>query len=421
MTAILTQNEFEQKASSLQKIGQFFFFKLLSKASKGKLALTLPNNEEYFFGDSAAPVSASLSVMNWNFFNRILWHGDIGFGESFVTEEWDSSSLTKVMYWFAINQNKMEDHNMAFSRLGELASRVVHLFNANTIKGSRKNISSHYDLSNKLYQTFLDEKMQYSCALWEDPEESLEEAQLNKMMAILNKLQLKPGMTILEIGSGWGNLAILAAEKFKVKVKSITLSEEQLQHAKSQALKKNLDTEVDFQLLDYRNETGKFDRVMSVEMIEAVGHENLGTYFKKIESVLKPNGIAVIQAITVPSHKYETYRKSCDWIQKYIFPGAVCPSLKSINDAITSNTKLMVHDLENIGIHYARTLKEWRLRFDKKWPYIETLEFDNTFKRLWEYYLCYCEGAYQARSLDNLQIVISPTNNEELKVYERSR
>ena len=421
MTAILSQNETQSTMSMTHRVSLWFLNKLLSKAKNGKLEIVLPNGKQLFFGELTSAKTVELNINEWAFFTKILVSGDVGFGESFVDDDWSSPDLTALLHWFAINQTTMEDQNFAFSKMGDLVNWFGHKLKANTIDGSRQNISDHYDLSNDLYEAFLDPHMQYSCALWKTPSESLEEAQENKMRAVLDKLQLKPGMRVLEVGSGWGGLAVMAVKEYGVHVKSITLSEQQLKVAEQRAKDEGVQDLIQFKYQDYRHELGKFDRVMSVEMVEAVGHENLSVYFKKIEEVLKPSGLAVVQVITTPNSKYHTYRKNCDWIQKYIFPGAVCPSLESMVSAMTSNTKLMIHDLENFGTHYARTLREWNHRFHNNWKEIQKSGFDERFRKIWEYYLCYCEAGYEARSLDNLQLVISKENNESLNDFGRGR
>jgi cyclopropane-fatty-acyl-phospholipid synthase len=404
----------KRRLGLLESIGKRALFNLLNKWETGSVVITLPDGESVVLGVEGAKPKATMVIHKWRFFSRIALGGDIAFGESFVDGDWHASDLTELLFLFSINQEVADDRGAALSRIGEFFHTLSHKMRSNTLTGSRKNISAHYDLSNDLYTQFLDKEMQYSCALWRTPKESLEDAQLNKMYALLNKLQLKRGMTVLEIGSGWGKLAILAAKNYGVTVKSLTLSQEQqtlaVKHAKEAGVSEN----VEFVLQDYREELGRYDRVLSVEMIEAVGHENLGTYFQTIDRVLKKDGLAVIQAITIPDHKYETYRKSCDWIQKYIFPGAVCPSLGAMQNAMTDSSKLIIEHVENIGIHYARTLKEWRERFNERWDDISKLGFDDQFKKMWEYYLSYCEAGYKARILGNLHVVLTRPGNRTL-------
>jgi len=414
----ITQEEVQfdtkRKASLSEKLGQKIFFALINKWQRGSIVVTLPDGEVHTIGAKEKFPSVSMTVKRWGFFKKLITGGDIAFGEGYVEGDWESSNLVLLLQLFAENQDVAEDRNVALARMGELFDIVKHKFNANTLTGSRKNISAHYDLSNDLYKLFLDKEMQYSCALWTNPEESLEEAQLNKMHSLLKKLKLKPGMKLLEIGSGWGKLAILAAKEYGVTVKSITLSEKQRELAVEHAAEAGVSDKVEFALQDYRHENGLYDRVLSVEMVEAVGHENLGTYFSSIDKVLKKDGLAVIQAITIPDQKYDTYRKSCDWIQKYIFPGAVCPSLDAMQTAMKNSSSLMVENVENIGISYARTLKEWNIRFQDAWKEIEALGFDDRFKKIWTYYLNYCEAGYRARILGNLHVVMSRTNNPSL-------
>jgi cyclopropane-fatty-acyl-phospholipid synthase len=263
-----------------------------------------------------------------------------------------------------------------------------------------------------MYEEFLDKRMQYSCAFWENPEQSLEEAQQNKMRRLLDSLNLQPGMELLEVGSGWGYLARMAAEEYGAKVTSVTLSQEQLNYAQNHVQEAGLDNQIEFRLQDYREVEGQFDRIVSVEMIEAVGHENLGTYFSSLEKNLKEDGKIAIQVITVPDQKYATYVQDCDWIQKYIFPGALCPSLGAMVEAMSKSSRLWLESTENIGAHYARTLYEWRVNFESNWENIKKLGFDEKFRRLWNYYLIYCEAGYRAGILGNHQLVLSKTSRK---------
>lgn len=395
-----------------QRAAQGVVFRILDGLRAGRLVLSLPDGSARTFGREAAP-RARLTVRDWGAFTRLALSGDIGLGEAYTAGELDSDDLVALLSLLIENEPHLAPRYRAFSLLGRAANRVGHLWRTNTRRGSRDNIRAHYNLSNELFASFLDESMTYSCALYRAPEDDLAAAQANKRRAVLEKARAAPGQHILEIGSGWGSFAIDAA-KAGCRVTTITLSEEQLRLARERVRAAGLAERVSVELRDYRDLRGRFDRVVSIEMIEAVGHENLGAYFRKIDELLAPDGLAVIQAITIPCPRYESYRRGCDWIQKHIFPGAVVPSVAAIAQALTRETRLFIESLENIGIHYARTLRDWRRRFRAARARLEPLGFDATFARAWEYYLCYSEAGFATRTLGDVQLVLTRENNRSL-------
>ena len=295
---------------------------------------------------------------------------------------------------------------MKWSFLSKIVARLGHWRRKNTILGSKKNIQDHYDLSNELFSIFLDETMTYSCGIFESKETTLHESQIRKIDMIIEKAQLKPEDHVLEIGSGWGGLSRRAVEKIGCKFTTITLSEDQYSYVKNMIKNEGLEKNIEVKLIDYRNIEGTYDKVISVEMIEAIGYELFNSYFEKIEAVMKPNGIAVIQAITYPDENYETYRRGCDFIQKFIFPGSLLPSVKVMNESITHNTNMKVTDLERIGPSYATTLNMWSKKFNANKEYIMKLGFDEYFINLWNYYFSYCEAGFSAGTIDDVQMVI---------------
>lgn len=282
-------------------LGENFLKNFLEKCPVNKMRVTYSENDIVEYGDpnfEGAP--AELIVENKNLYIALLWSGDIGLGEAFVEKMWSSPNPTAVLEFFALNQNYNDDKGIGLSALGDLLHRQMHKKRANSLTGSKRNISAHYDLSNDMYEEFLDKRMQYSCAYWETPEQSLEQAQVNKMRRLLDSLEIQPGMSLLEVGSGWGYLARMAAEEYGAQVTSVTLSQEQLNYARYHVAEAGLAEQIEFRLQDYREVEGQFDRIISVEMIEAVGHENLGTYFNSLDSNLKEDGKVAIQVITVP-------------------------------------------------------------------------------------------------------------------------
>ncbi len=273
------------------------------------------------------------------------------------------------------------------------------------MQGSKRNILAHYDIGNELYERFLDPSMQYSSALYSDRATSLSEAQQNKMRTICEKLELKQSDHVVEIGTGWGGLAIFMAQHYGCHVTTTTISDAQYDFAKNRIEQAGLSNQITLLKADYRTLKGQFDKLVSVEMIEAVGHEYFGTFFETCSSLLKADGKMLIQAITIADARYEKYRKSLDFIQKYIFPGGCLPSIAVISAHMSERTDMVISDIEDIGLHYARTLHDWRDAFEKKWPELVELGYSEEFKRLWLYYFCYCEGAFKERVISTHQIV----------------
>lgn len=389
-------------------------FSALSRIERGELCFHLPDGKEQSFKGQFAGQRAHLQILSWNFFWRVITHGSIGLGESFQAGEWTSANPATVLKLLIENRGHIFPSTQRFSLLRRLYDVVSHRLRANTPGGSRKNISAHYDLSNDLFKLFLDNSMTYSSAMYQSEDESLEQAQLNKVHAILSKAKISADSHLLEIGSGWGTLAIEAVKMYGCRVTTLTLSEQQLVLARQRIAEAGLSDRIEVKFCDYRSLGGQYDRVVSVEMLEAVGHEFLGDYFAAIERLLKPDGLAVIQVITMPDYRYNEYRKRSDWIQKYIFPGSLLPSLTAISEACTDSSRLMLEHLENIGPHYARTLCEWRRRFLLAKEKVLQLGFDEYFQRTWVFYLAYCEAAFATRTLNVLQLVFTRENNATL-------
>lgn len=367
------------------------------------LLVALPDGTCRHLGDPEAPFLHHLEVERGRFFRRILWRGDLGFGESFVDGDWNSPDLTGLLRAFA---RQDADEHFWWSPATRLLDKIRHARRSNTREGSRRNISAHYDLGNEFYSAWLDRTMQYSAGIRPHSSASLEEAQDAKLRVLIGKLQVRPGMRVLEIGSGWGELAVRLARDHGCEVVTVTLSHEQRKHVAERAVAEGLSHRLEARLQDYRDIQGTFDRVVSVEMVEAVGHENLPGYFATIERLLAPGGHAVIQAITVGEPYYEAYRRRTDWIQAHVFPGAVCPSISALVEGMSKGSRLVLRHLEDIGPHYARDLSDWRDRFLAAWPRLTQLGFDERFRRLWTYYLGYCEAGFAERRLGDIQMVV---------------
>lgn len=392
-------------------------FRLLNNMQEGRLVLTLGESEKYEFGNGNE-VNADISVNDERFFKRIVLHGDIGFGEAYMERLWDTSNLTNVISWMIMNINNLPGMSGSQKRFNpinllRLYDKFIQRLKPNSLDGSRKNISAHYDLSNDFFQTFLDPTMTYSSALFNNQSESLEEAQRNKYESLCQSLKLSGKDHVLEIGCGWGGFAIYAASNYGSKVTGITISQEQYTHAKELVESAGLEDKIEILFKDYRKVEGKFDKIVSIEMIEAVGHKYFYQYFKKISEVLKPGGVLGLQAIIIADNRYEQYRKGADWIRKHIFPGGLLPSINKINEMVTQTSSMNLYSLKEMGVSYATTLRNWFTNFHNNLPTVSSLGFDETFIRKWEYYLCSCEASFKERNINVVQMIYAHPNNPE--------
>lgn len=403
-------------ATTWERVCERLTIGLLDKLEVGRLTVEFPDRSARVFGGAEPGVDASLRIHAPSFYARIVRDGEIGLGESYMLGEWDTPDITSVISLLIANRHKLENGDLRMARVGRLLNRVRHLLHRNTVAGSRKNIAAHYDLSNDFFKLWLDPTMLYSSAIFEHPGQSLLDAQLVKMRKLIDAARIKPEHHLLEIGSGWGGFAIEAARRTGCRVTSVTVSQRQLEEAQARAQTAGLSDRIEFKLCDYRHIEGKYDRIVSIEMLEAVGREYLGTYFSALDRALKPDGLAAIQVITIPDQRYMGYSRSTDWIQKHIFPGGHLPSLGAMLRAMTDHSTLHVESVVNIGPHYAPTLRRWLEAFDSKVDEIRALGYDEMFIRKWRYYLCYCEAAFAMRALDNLHLVLTRTCNPTLRV-----
>ncbi len=370
----------------------------------GSLQITFPSGAQRVVGDHAHPL-LKLQIKRTAFFKKVISGGSVGFGEAYVDGDWDTSDLSALLRLLAKNQKDLGRVRSGFSLLTQQMNRLYHRARRNTLERSKENIQAHYDLSNDFYQTFLDPTMTYSSALFNAPEDSLEESQLNKIDRMLDLAGVGAGDSILEIGSGWGALALRAAQR-GCRVKTITLSEEQFAYAKDLFERAGVSDRVEIALEDYRKQTGQYDAVLSCEMIEAVGREYLDSYFKVVSQSLKPGGRAVIQAITIPDERYESYSRGCDWIQKHIFPGGHLPSPGAIRSHLANTGEASVAEMHAFGRDYAETLRRWADAFNGAEAHVDGLGFDATFRRKWNYYFSYCEAGFDADLIDVQHVVI---------------
>jgi cyclopropane-fatty-acyl-phospholipid synthase len=341
---------------------------------------------------------ATLILHRWRTMRRLMFGGDVGFAEAYLDGDWSTPDLATLIELAALNEQALSDVTAGrwFKRF---LHRVKHILRANTKSGSRRNIEAHYDLGNDFYKLWLDPSMTYSSALYATPKQSLEDAQDNKLERIMDLLALSGSERVLEIGCGWGRLAERLTTERNAHVTGLTLSPSQLAGAKERIAKAGANDKADLRLQDYRDVTEKFDRVVSIEMIEAVGEKYWPIYFGKIADVLKPGGRAVLQVITIANERFEFYRKNADFIQRYIFPGGMLPSHNVMLEQI-KHAGMKFVSLQNFGKSYGYTLNEWNRRFQRAWPEIEAMGYSKKFKRTWEYYLAYCEGGFRSGAID---------------------
>ena len=375
--------------------------KFLDKIEIG--SITVNDDFSKTFGNGEP--KATIEVVSPRFYRRTLLGGDLGFAESYAKSEWFTDNLTNLITILILNKEKLSGLDVGWSFMAKIFARIGHWRRRNTLSGSKKNIQEHYDLSNEMFMTFLDETMTYSCGFFENENDSLYQAQINKIDKILDKVNLQAEDHLLEIGSGWGALAKRAVDRTGCKVTTITLSERQYTYVKKLIKEENLEDNINIELMDFRKMDGAYDKIISVEMIEAIGFDLFNPYFAKIENLMKPGGRAVIQAITYPDENYDIYRKGCDFIQKFIFPGSLLPSVAAMKKSVNL-TGMEVEDLERIGPHYATTLNLWNKNFNENIEDIKKLGFDQYFINLWNYYFSYCEAGFANNTIDDVQIVL---------------
>lgn len=404
----------------IDRIAFSLITKLFKKIKVGRLDIQLPDERLLSFGQDSPSLEAKIVVRDYSFFTKLLMHSDIGLGESFESQDWTSPQPKNVIRLLIKNRKHLSSTSLVLAWPRRIASIILHWMHSNSLRGSKKNIAAHYDLGNDFFRTFLDPSMSYSSGVYSRPNLDLETAQREKIQMIIDKAQIQPGQEVLEIGCGWGEMAIQIAKQTGAKVTGLSLSKKQLEYAHQRLREEGLEDQIKLLYRDYREVQGGFDRIISIEMLEAVGHEHFDQYFKSVERLLKPNGIAVIQVITIPDQRYNQYRRRTDWIQRYIFPGGLLPSLTRLSQTMTRSSELHIHDLENIGMDYAHTLNDWSERFQRKKKVVLDLGYPEALYYRWLYYFAYCEAGFKERVINNLQLVLTRENNTSLrqKTYE---
>lgn len=406
MTYSLLQSSVLSNMGVVDKICRKLVLNFLGRLRHGAIEL-VEDGEKQLFGDPQADLRVSLTVVDVQFYQKMVFGGSVGAGEAFIDGMWRCDQLTALIQIFARNLTLLDELETGWARLSRPALKLLDWRNRNTIHQSKKNISAHYDLGNAMYQLFLDPSMMYSSAVYPSASADLAEAQQHKLRSLCDKLQLTPNDHLLEIGTGWGSLAIFAAKNYGCKVTTTTISREQHDYAAAQIEAAGLGERITLLFEDYRLLTGEYDKLVSIEMIEAVGHEFLSTYFAKCSQLLKPNGLMVLQAITIADQRYDIYRKEVDFIKKFVFPGGCLPSMTRMTQALTSHTDFVVRHVQDIGLDYARTLADWCSNFMAARDAVHQLGYDDRFVRLWHFYLCYCEGGFLERTTSAVHLVLT--------------
>ena len=366
---------------------------------------------EIRLGEPGAPLQARIEVLDPAFYRAAALQGSVGAGEAYMDGLWRCDDLVALVRLLVLNRDRLDAMETGLARLGGLALRGWHALRRNTRTGSRRNIAAHYDLGNALFRLFLDDSMMYSSAIYADDDESLEQAQFRKLERICRKLDLQPGDHLVEIGTGWGGLALHAASRFGCRVTTTTISKEQHALAVERIAAAGLSDRITVLLEDYRDLGGQYDKLVSIEMVEAIGHQYLETYLAKCAALLKPEGLALVQAITIEDHRYQQALASVDFIKRHVFPGSFIPCVSALAGAAARASDLRLLNLEDIGPSYALTLRAWRERFMGRLPEVRALGYDERFIRLWEFYLAYCEGGFLERSIGDVQLLFARPGN----------
>ncbi|HSO80009.1 MAG TPA: cyclopropane-fatty-acyl-phospholipid synthase family protein [Chromatiaceae bacterium] len=393
-----------RRASALQALARRLVLDKLARLQSGQLRVSEADRQWQF---GAGEPLLQVEVRNPAFWPALAFGGTVGAGESFMAGDWDCEDLTGLVCLLLRNRPAMMDMEGGIARLSAPLRALLHRARRNDRAGSRRNIAAHYDLGNDFYLLWLDETLMYSSAVFERPDMTLAEASTAKLERICRKLALKPGDEVLEIGTGWGGFALHAAGRHGCRVTSLTLSQEQLELARERVAAAGLADRVEVRLCDYRDQQGQFDKLVSIEMVEAVGAEHLETYFRQCGRLLKPAGAMLLQAITIADQRYEAALKEVDFIQKHIFPGGFLPSVTALASAMTRACDLRTVHLEDIGLHYAETLARWRENFLARLDAVRALGFDTRFIRMWHFYLSYCEGGFRERDLGTVQMLLA--------------
>ena len=396
------------KPSALDGMARRIVLRHLLSLRHGRLAL-VENGRELCFGESgsATALAARITVLDPRFFSELAFGGSIGAGEAWMQNFWQCDNLVALVRLLLRNREVLDGMEGGLARLTAPVQKLFHWVNRNTHSGARRNIAAHYDLGNEFFALWLDSTMMYSSAMFTEPGMNLHQAQLARLDHVCRKLQLREDDHVMEIGTGWGGFALHAAQHYGCRVTTTTLSQEQFDLAGRRVAAAGLQDRITLLLDDFRDLGGQYDKLVSIEMIEAIGSSLYEPFFRKCGQLLKPDGLMVLQAITIADQRYAASQKSIDFIQRYIFPGSCLPSSAVMTQAVADTSDLRLLDLEDIGLHYASTLHCWRDNFFAALEEVRRLGYPEAFIRMWEYYLCYCEGAFLERAISDVQMVFS--------------
>ena len=401
------------RGSLTSRVARSLVCQQLSQLQQGTLTVREGQDSTLTFGDGDKRYpSAELIIHHQSTWKDLLTGGSIGAAEAFVAGDWSTPDLVVLLRFFTRNIDLMNQFEDRFSWVTKPALKGLHWLNRNTKEGSRKNISAHYDLGNDLFERFLDPTMMYSSAIYPSDDTSLDNAAVHKLDTICRKLDLQSEDEVIEIGTGWGGFAIHAAKHYGCRVTTTTISQEQLELARKRVKAEGLEDRITLLFDDYRDLEGQFDKLVSIEMIEAVGPQFLDSYFSQISRLLKPTGLALVQAITMPEQRYDRALKNVDFIQRFIFPGSFIPSFGAILSSVRTGSDLLMTQSEDIGFHYARTLRDWCERFMTHRDALDQVRYDIAFQRLWEFYFAYCEAGFSERAIGVSQIVFAKPGNK---------
>tara|TARA_R110000824_G_scaffold112606_2_gene261889 strand:- start:289 stop:1560 length:1272 start_codon:yes stop_codon:yes gene_type:complete len=406
-----------RKGSLVNQVAKNLVIQQLGQLREGVLTIRQSGMDDLVFGDgNTEHRPAELIVHDQSTWRDLLTGGSVGAAEAYVAGDWSSPDLTALLRFFTRNIDRMNEFEDKFSWVTKPALKGLHWLNRNTRDGSRKNISAHYDLGNDLFEAFLDPTMMYSSAIYPSEESTLEEAAVHKLDTICQKLDLQPNDRVIEIGTGWGGFAIHAAKHYGCHVTTTTISKEQLELAQERVRSAGLEDRITLLFDDYRDLAGQFDKLVSIEMIEAVGPQFLDSYFSQISALLKPDGLALVQAINMPEQRYLRALKNVDFIQRFIFPGSFIPSFGAILESVRNESNLVLTHSEDTGFHYARTLRDWCERFMANREQLESMGYDQAFRRLWNFYFAYCEAGFSERAIGVSQLILAKPGNKRRNI-----
>ena len=403
------------KATFLTSVFKNGLKKKLSHLNVGCISV-VDGVDKFSFGDTGSELQVNVQVHSQEFYVMTGSGGAMGIAEAYILGYWTSDDVVMLMRIILKNRSIMLSLNDGFAKILSPINKLIHRSRQNTLKGSKENILAHYDLSNDFYKLWLDPTMTYSCAYFKDTNTTLEDASIEKLDRMCRKLKLSEKDNILEVGTGWGSFSIHAAKNYGCSITTTTISDAQYEYAKARVVEEGLESKINVINKDYRKLDGQYDKIVSIEMIEAVGYEYISEYFRKLSSLLKPDGLMALQGITYNDQNFDTYKDSVDFIKKYIFPGSCLISISQIIDVIKNKTDLSMIDMEDITRHYAETLNRWRKNFMNVLPEVKEMGYSKAFINMWEFYFLYCEAGFLERNIGDVQLVFAKSGARDVRV-----